>query len=44
MMTELLTAAAVGASFVFVSDRLKTKLLDRAAKISERDRKHKDKT
>lgn len=30
-MTELLTAAAIGASFVFVSDRIRTKLLDAAS-------------
>lgn len=30
-MTEIITAAAIGASFVFVSDRIKTKLLNVAA-------------
>lgn len=31
---ELLTAAAIGASFVYVSGKLKTKLLDIAARKS----------
>ena len=30
-MTEIITAAAIGASFVFVSDRIKTKFLNVAA-------------
>ena len=30
-MTEIITAAAIGVSFVFVSDRIKTKLLNVAA-------------
>lgn len=34
-MTELITAAAIGASFVFVSDKLKSKLLDMAAKTNK---------
>ena len=38
-MTEIITAAAIGASFVFVSDKLKTKLLDMAA---QRDRRTKN--
>ncbi len=39
MITEIITAAAVGASFVFVSDKLKTKLMDMAAGNKAEDRK-----
>lgn len=39
MITEIITAAAVGASFVFVSDKLKTKLMDMAAGNKTEDRK-----
>lgn len=36
-MTELITAAAIGASFVLISDKVKSKLLDMAS--HKRDRR-----
>ena len=43
MITEILAATAIGASFVFVSDKLKTKLMDMAAgnKPQSRNETHK---
>ncbi len=38
---ELLTAAAIGVSFVYFSDKLKTKLMEQAAKEGKkRSREH----
>ena len=38
IMTEIITAAAIGASFVFLSDKLKTKLKNVAARSVTREK------